>query len=866
MLNRRSLLASISAALFGTSLGGWTHGASNLLHNGGRAGANTYLLPAYYSPMLIDRVKQSSGFISSGTGDKTWISLLNDDGYPQSMPGSSQTWSISECYIYGNAGDVWVVDCPGNSCTFSATASWTGGSLSAPSVISATRKEYTIVGSPQGTVSGIVGGALKLAVTVTAMAAPLTSMRVYRKTDESYLTANDATGIFTQEWMAVVGPLGILRIMDGNDCNDARLYEWADRRQTTHANWVEKTIRGSWWRGVATVNPNSNTYVVPTPFGTLTNGKPFAFWQPSRPVAKTVTAVTNGNPNTTFTVPAHGFSGGEKITAPLDVSGGGSTWPNAMQTKSSTTGLPPDFVVSVVDANNITIPLNSTGFSAPNTNVSQTLSGIVGVFTVAETVTGGTSGATGVVVSFSGSSLVLGSTTGNFAVAETVTGGTSGAHGVITTSQGAFLIYPEIAISDGTTTLRVLGPSLENSFLSGWSGTASPGQPMYPVYNAQFNCMIMAPDTASDYQLGLPVDAWVKLANYLRCHLWLTFPITCSADFWTQLATQVKASLNSNLWFMTERGNEIWNPGTSFWQTKLTASICAVQFGGGLSIDIGYAGLFNIAKNAINTVYGSASNWKMVLGCQGNGLTTNRLQGNAFINGGNPANYPANNADYIATAPYEFLMYQTSSPNPNTYPGLLNRVDDFKNGSPSAKQAAFQWLADELNVASSPGYGSGLSPYQLTGWVTLVQAQAATISGAGYTGRLGTGLPQIGYEGSQLQVTGNLRNSATPVVVAGTAPQSGNAIVDGDYQNFWFAFLSSTQMGTFMYKHLEDLKNAGMQFPNVYTIASPWTILVNSVPNIGANNFGLYLYDSQIPGAGVTPMWTRFQDWNAGRP
>lgn len=52
---------------------------------------------------------------------------------------------------------------------------------------------------------------------------------------------------------------------------------------------------------------------------------------------------------------------------------------------------------------------------------------LVGIFTVAETVTGGTSGATGVIVSNGGGQMIVKLVTGTFQVAETITGGTSGA-------------------------------------------------------------------------------------------------------------------------------------------------------------------------------------------------------------------------------------------------------------------------------------------------------------------------------------------------------------------------------------------------------------------------------------------------------
>lgn len=55
------------------------------------------------------------------------------------------------------------------------------------------------------------------------------------------------------------------------------------------------------------------------------------------------------------------------------------------------------------------------------------ISSIVGTFSVGETVTGGTSGATGTVFSFTANEMTIINVTGTFQNAETITGGTSGA-------------------------------------------------------------------------------------------------------------------------------------------------------------------------------------------------------------------------------------------------------------------------------------------------------------------------------------------------------------------------------------------------------------------------------------------------------
>lgn len=80
--------------------------------------------------------------------------------------------------------------------------------------------------------------------------------------------------------------------------------------------------------------------------------------------------------------------------------------------------------VVVPDGLGAYIPYNGKNlikFTAPST----------GTFTVGETVTGGTSTATGTVVSVNTGSIVITSLTGTFVSGETVTGGSSGATGVV---------------------------------------------------------------------------------------------------------------------------------------------------------------------------------------------------------------------------------------------------------------------------------------------------------------------------------------------------------------------------------------------------------------------------------------------------
>lgn len=89
------------------------------------------------------------------------------------------------------------------------------------------------------------------------------------------------------------------------------------------------------------------------------------------------------------------------------------------------------------------------------------LTSISGTFTAGETVTGGTSSAIGVVVSFSGSNLAIKVTVGTFVTAETVTGASSSATGTVDSISTANMLVKHQVNSDDTVSRFSLlqGPS-----------------------------------------------------------------------------------------------------------------------------------------------------------------------------------------------------------------------------------------------------------------------------------------------------------------------------------------------------------------------------------------------------------------------
>jgi hypothetical protein len=126
--------------------------------------------------------------------------------------------------------------------------------------------------------------------------------------------------------------------------------------------------------------------------------------------SQNVTGITQANP-AVMTIASHGYTNGDRIfvTGVTDMT----------QVNNR------EFTVANATSNTFELSgVNSTGYDAYNSTLG--ITGASGAFTVGETITGGTSGATAVYVSDDGSTMNLTSVSEIFQSGETITGGTSG--------------------------------------------------------------------------------------------------------------------------------------------------------------------------------------------------------------------------------------------------------------------------------------------------------------------------------------------------------------------------------------------------------------------------------------------------------
>lgn len=335
-------------------------------YNGGRAQVNLGLPEPYNDFWALNAVKMMSGWTVAGTSETDWVARISDNLLPTSMPaGVGASWKSKQLYIFGINGATWDLELgPSDVVTFALNTPQFG--TLTETVISSTKKRYTIGGSPtptdtDGTDTWAVGCYL-VTLEITAITT-LTDLKLYRTGDASLFAGSDATAIFNPDFLNRAKQFGCLRFMDWARMNQSLNFVWADRTQEAHCIWSGYEVKkASWYYGSATKTTNKNRYTCPNSFGTLTHGQKIQFSMPSRPTKLTVSTMTaSASPTTISFTGAHNLTTGDKITLDLDTYVS-TTWGNALGAKNSATGLCPTFAVTVLNSTDVTIVLNSTGF------------------------------------------------------------------------------------------------------------------------------------------------------------------------------------------------------------------------------------------------------------------------------------------------------------------------------------------------------------------------------------------------------------------------------------------------------------------------------------------------------------------------
>lgn len=708
-----------------------------MTHNGGQLQVNVNFPAPYNEFAFLNAVKSSTTtfFTSGGTPGTDWAALLTSSGYPSAMPSGGAIWR-KYVYIYGAVNDTWDFFYPAAH-TLRVLA-LSGGTIT-EATIGSGHKRYTIASV------ATAGAPFLCAVDIQAMSGSdwTGGISLYKTAHQADFT-DDADG-FDPLFLARYGfgsgktPFGMIRFMNwGGGFGLQKLY--SHRHLVSDASWLSELIDARYFAGTAskTLNHYTTATRLPGNPAVWTDGQMVQFWMATRPSVLSITATTMGA-TTSFACTGHGLTTGEEVELQRGSRPTGQLL-TAMDGKSTVTGLPLKWSVTVTDANNFTIPINSTGFSAV----------------------------------------------------------------------GAFELFPVITVGDGTLARkRCVSPDMQGQYDSSYAVLASGGVIM-GIYQSQIDAIVMR-GIESSVNPGVPLEIQAKLCNKLKCHWWLCVPTYMQGAEEQAYLTSARALLDSELLLVIEKANEIWN--SSFNAYHYGVTLAAVRGSGTINPETGHGILFNdLADNAATALGASATNYRLVMSlysASNYAAFVNTTQC-SFLSSGNSALYPANKADVIAIASYCGTNFAHPSWISANYPGWLTCLQNWQAGN---KSTAFDWFTSEMLSASSTILGNS---YPLDRHVNagLTGVTDAWIAGkSAFTGRFGAGIQIWNYEGMEHNLGADWMD--------GGFPTGGISVADID--TFYREYKRSSQYGWLSGRILANLKDAGIVWPSVFTVAGAWS-------------------------------------------
>lgn len=614
-------------------------------HNGGRAQVNVTLPAPYYDYPFLNACKMATlPFTAVSATDDTWYQNFDSRGYPTQMPnGAGAVWHGDQIWIYGQTGDIWVLDWPGTA-TLTLTNSFVSGGFTETS-INANRKEYTFTGSIAGgnLVDGVYeNSALLCRLTISSMSPNAFAggdIRLFRKDQESLINAGQ---VFQPGFISRMGKFGVVRFMDwcfDNTTGTISVGQWADRKSVNSYSYFSTgDILSNRYCGSST---GTNAQVVsqpPTAISSWTQGQLVQWKIAALPVWRTPSAATNASP-AVFTDNGHGLNTGDKVYFIPDFSG----WRFLTESGQHSFGV---FTVTRIDANTFSLPFDSTSSGA--------WPGIA--YTKVMTLQVGSLAAVPIVNKANTSNLNnVDSNQSSLRVGDIVTG-------VYDATLGYLMI-----MRDG---------SAGNS-ASGYSALCS----------------------------TVPYEHMISFANQNGCHPWVNIPPFFDDASITSLANLLISNLNLPLVPRIEWSNEVWNYDvTGYAQSRARVETAGVanfhEFYGKHISDI--SSLFKTAYTGSGKPYeimmGVQSSFTA------SPFTVDRFQAPTYF-GGVSANYPVNKCDAIVHAPYFETAFSYTA-NAITYPngtsagGWADQVWNYTQGG-AARQTAFNWYKNELINNSS---------------------------------------------------------------------------------------------------------------------------------------------------------------------
>ncbi len=549
-------------------------------------------LATYDAPYLNQFKSGNSNWQAQGsvTGDPN--TLYDSRGYPTAMPSGTGTltWEWFG-WAYGEAGDVWVLDWPNATTTMHAVFSLTQGSAS-EAIISSTRREYTLSGTPfTGNYAGDVkpNPTISVNVFIDAMATndfAGGSARFYLKdgspsgpTNETMLNNGQ---IFAPDFVRRVGSFGVVHYENQTQESNANFCAgiWADRSTLDTFDYYAPQVLSRYYAGSSTGTGAQVVSQPPSTISSWTQGQKVQWVMTTAPVFIQPTTVTPGNP-TSFFVPSHGLSNGDLAQwSPV----GGGTWRSLTQVANGNFNSQ-FWTVTAPDANNVTVPFDSSGLLASDYPAINSASFTASIALTVMTVTAVSSGtiAVGQVINGSGVTrctiISLGTGTGGTGTYNISTSQTIASEAMTSANPLPFLKVMTLKVGSLGAIQCVQMDWSANLCAPGWAFGQTPfhdGDFVDAIYDSALNLLLCS---NTNFTPLMPHEAIIAFSNQTGSNPYINLSTIVDDNYITQMATLYKSSLDSTLNIHVELGNEIWGyPPTGYCAARARSDLGTDNF------------------------------------------------------------------------------------------------------------------------------------------------------------------------------------------------------------------------------------------------------------------------------------------------
>lgn len=596
-----------------------------MAYNGGKVCAVFDLALSTFDQPFLNVVKAGNAFwFPQGTVTGDPNTLFDNRGYPKAMPsGTGTTWFLPQIWIYGQAGDTWVLDYPNATTSMSLTINLNQGGFTT-NVVSPTRIEYTLTGTPfYGDFDNATPPSpyptLLCSISITAMAAndfANGGIRLYLKNGSpsgpNYETLLNEGQIFTPRFLSRIGKFGVLHFENWNVSNQGNLGvgKWADRQPVDNITyWGAGQVLSQYYCGHSgTPAAGTNNLTVsqpPSVIASWTQGQKVQWVLDTAPTLVFPTLVTSGSTTTVKVGQATGsytFSAQPAASSTITLNGTVVTF---------VTGTPTGNQVQIEASLDATLQALATFANASaDAQISKctywSVSGS-GVLSIVFK----TPGTTGNSFTLAASSSPASNATVSGA---TLSGGSATGHGMssgqqiqfsldltsvwrgLTSATGQFsFIFWTITVVDtftftipfnstGAPLLSLLQlsyipivtltvgslpavPCIQQQYAANFSGNNNAGQVflangnfMDGIYDATLNAILC--DNQNEFYRQVPIEVCVALCNTTGSHPYFNINAIEDDDFITQRAAYLKPSsgnLDPTLIPRNELSNEVWN-------------------------------------------------------------------------------------------------------------------------------------------------------------------------------------------------------------------------------------------------------------------------------------------------------------------